>query len=368
MLKPVFSDYCALSDMPNKIRTMDRELMTREFSLDPADKTAAGRYRAVIAVNDDVGDGRPINLRGMSLDAYRKNPIVLLNHDRFDRSLPIARTTNIEWTNRGLEAEFEFLPGDDNANRVRNAWDRGFLRAASVSARPVDQGGQGGLPGIPTKHELIEWSIVAVPADVDSVRSVHRSAINEILLPPPEDVKMDEKEIQATVEAAVKRSLEALDKGGALDKPNEAMLTERMAAIVKGEVNAALKQRDDAVTAQAKAEADAKASAERASADAESRADLLVTVRGLVPDGTVTKGKSTHDLLVLAAGDEVTDAANRSDDYLLAKVETIVERRAAAANGPGMGYRSASPTGGAPKLSRPMTVMQMQRLDAAGSH
>ena len=338
---------------------MAYELMTREFSLDPADKTAAGRYRAVIAVNDDVGDGRPINLRGMSLDAYRRNPIVLLNHDRFDRSLPIARTTNIEWTNRGLEAEFEFLPGDDNANRVKNAWDRGFLRAASVSARPTDLIGQ---------HELIEWSIVAVPADADSVRSIHRSAINEILLPPPEDVKMDEKEIQATVEAAVKRSLEALDKGGALDKPNEALLTERMASIVKGEVETALKQRDEAVTAQAVAETDAKAAADRADGDAENRADLLILVRGLVPDGTETRGKSTHELLVLAAGDEVTDSTTRSDDYLLAKVEHIVERRKEAADRPGAISRIGAPLGGTPKLTRPMTVMQMQRLDAAGSH
>ena len=36
---------------------------------------------------------------------------------------------------------------------------------------------------------------------------------------------------------------------------------------------------------------------------------------------------------MLAVGDEVTGAQDRSEDYLLAKVEAIAERRAAAANG-----------------------------------
>ena len=41
-------------------------------------------------------------------------------------------------------------------------------------------------------------------------------------------------------------------------------------------------------------------------------------------------GKSRHEILVAAAGDEVERADERSDDYLHAKIETILERRANA--------------------------------------
>ena len=63
---------------------------------------------------------------------------------------------------------------------------------------------------------------------------------------------------------------------------------------------------------------------------AEARADLIVRVRSLMPEAFEFKGKSTHDILVAAAGEEVERAEERSDDYLMAKVEDIVDRRAKA--------------------------------------
>ena len=315
---------------------------TREFALDPADKTASGKYRAVIAVNDDVGDGQPINLRGMSLDKYRSNPVILLNHDRWDR-IPIARTTNIEWTDRGLEAEFEFLPKDNEAAKVRNAWDRGFLRAASISVRPTDHG----------QHEMIEWSIVTVPADADAVRAVQRSAINEILEHKKEEPEMTPEEIQSAIE----RALEAREGE---KKPNAKEVTERLAEVVKEQVATALNERNEAIEAKTKAEADAKSAAERAEVDAEARADLLVMVRSLIPEGTETKGKTAKDLLVLAAGDEVENAVERSEDYLLAKVEEISKRRNEASRKLGNYFPPA--TAGMKSMSKPMNVIQMKDL------
>ena len=67
-----------------------------------------GTYRAIVAANDDVGDGRPIDLRAMSLDTYMRNPVVLFSHNAWSE-IPIARTLKLEWTPRGLAADFEFL-------------------------------------------------------------------------------------------------------------------------------------------------------------------------------------------------------------------------------------------------------------------
>ena len=64
----------------------------------------------------------------------------------------------------------------------------------------------------------------------------------------------------------------------------------------------------------------------------EYRADLLVQVGGLLPKDFDRAGKTNHEILVAAAGDEVDRAAEQSEDYLKAKVEGIIERRENAGN------------------------------------
>ena len=63
-------------------------------------------------------------------------------------------------------------------------------------------------------------------------------------------------------------------------------------------------------------------------AEVQARADLIVQVQSLMPKDYEFAGKTRSEILVTAAGDEVPNAAERSDDYLHAKVEGIIERRA----------------------------------------
>ena len=63
-------------------------------------------------------------------------------------------------------------------------------------------------------------------------------------------------------------------------------------------------------------------------AEVQARADLIVQVQPLMPKDYDFAGKTRSEILVTAAGDEVPNAAERSDDYLHAKVEGILERRA----------------------------------------
>ena len=71
-------------------------------------------------------------------------------------------------------AEFEFLEDDAFAQRIRNAWDKGFLQAASISWLPIESvpAKYGGVRDV--RAELLEWSIVSVPADPDALRESHR--------------------------------------------------------------------------------------------------------------------------------------------------------------------------------------------------
>ena len=87
----------------------------------------------------------------VSVDNYLKNPVVMWAHDAVGRSpsggLPIGRTTRLSKTRDGrIVADFEFLADDAFAQRVKNAWDQGFLRAASISWIPLESvpAGSGG--------------------------------------------------------------------------------------------------------------------------------------------------------------------------------------------------------------------------------
>ncbi len=105
---------------------------------------------------------------GMILERYMQNPIVMWLHDYDGRTasagIPIAKTPYLRVEGNGIVAGApQFLAGDPFAMRVKNAWDAGFLRTASVGfddleSKPNELGGRD-----ITKWELVEWSLVPIP-------------------------------------------------------------------------------------------------------------------------------------------------------------------------------------------------------------
>jgi len=116
---------------------------------------------------------------GARLDAFERNPVVLFAHNH--RDVPIGRATAVRSVpGRGVRASWRWLEGDPFASRVRNAWDQGVLNACSVGfipgeSTPNDAGGRDF-----SSWELLEFSVVPVPANADAVRTLkalglHRS-------------------------------------------------------------------------------------------------------------------------------------------------------------------------------------------------
>ena len=146
-------------------------------------------YSVTIFANELSRDGVSVDIDGMDFSNYCKNPVVLFAHDYSGRTgssgLPIGRTVSLDRTPGGrIRADFEFLSGDPFADRVRNAWNRGFLRGASIGwraieARPSERGR--GLRIV--KSELIEWSIVAVPADPDALCGAYTRVMKALIEP-----------------------------------------------------------------------------------------------------------------------------------------------------------------------------------------
>ncbi len=188
------------------VRTTQADLVEREA-------VGQGEYRVTIAANDRVRQSPDLDLSGMSTENYFRNPVVMWAHDLTGRSpsggLPIGRTLSLEWRpGRGLAARFEFLDGDPFARRVRNAWDKGFLRAASISWAPLESERLGDGSRRDVRSELLEWSIVPVPADPGALRESHRLMIDAFLSdgrsgvtepPPPPGERADLREALSLV-------------------------------------------------------------------------------------------------------------------------------------------------------------------------
>lgn len=107
---------------------------------------------------------------GVNLDEFRKNPVMLLNHN--DYSLPIGRWENIRIEGGKILADAVFDEKDERAAEVMRKVDNGFIRMASIGAWPPEEKSDAYslmLPGqrypTVTKWTVREASIVTIGAN-----------------------------------------------------------------------------------------------------------------------------------------------------------------------------------------------------------
>lgn len=213
-----------------------------------------------------------------------------------DRSRLIGRTGGggVELRDSPTELSISAkLPDTREANDAIELVRGKILRGFSVEFLPDDarQEMEGGKRlHIITRAKLVGVGVVDRPA-------YPHSKVN------PRSEPMDDKQLQEAVRTALAEDAE---------KRQEALI-----GVVRSTVKAELET----------AESEHQRKAEEMQQAAERRADLLVKFRSVLPKDYESKGKTAKDILVAAAGDEIADAANRSEDYLEAKLEGIIERR-----------------------------------------
>jgi len=136
----------------------------------------------VISTSEVDRDGDILEPSGVQIENYMKNPQVLWAHDY--RSHPIGRATRLQVAKSVIESDVEFAP-TAFAQETKMLLDLGFLPASSVGFLPMewkirdpnqsfsttqDDIDAGVTRRIKkgyhfTKWELLEWSIVPVPAN-----------------------------------------------------------------------------------------------------------------------------------------------------------------------------------------------------------
>lgn len=152
-----------------------------------ADKSLeAKRQIKVIAASgraDRVGD--IVNVQGIDLKNFKKNPVILYGHDHY--GLPVAKAVEMGVEDGKLMMVFEFADAETYAfaDTVYRLVKGGFLKGVSIGARILEaqwlKDKQDNIIGREFMAlELLEVSVVAIPADSKAlITAVKSGAVTE---------------------------------------------------------------------------------------------------------------------------------------------------------------------------------------------
>lgn len=156
---------------------MDK-LYTKAF-VDKVDKD-----EIVAIASSDVEDrqGEIVDVGGWELENFNKAPRLLWGHDH--QKLPVGKVTKI-WVEKSANPKLmfkaQFQEVTDFGKAVKKLFDQGFLNTFSVGFKPIDsehdEDVKSGLRF--TKQELLEISVVNVPANPDALTLAYKSLQKE---------------------------------------------------------------------------------------------------------------------------------------------------------------------------------------------
>ena len=195
----------------------DFEKYLREADLEALEDSKAGRgpcpviYKAgfvkpaepggpmVFVASDETVDrlGDIIGADGWQLDAYRKNPVFMWQHDH--TMAPIGTVPKIWVEDKQLLNMVAWDEADELARFIKGKFERRVLRAESVGFRAIefeDNGKSGGIRF--TKQELLEISAVSIPAHPKALAKAMGArkfsiVVPELVIAPKELEKKAEK-------------------------------------------------------------------------------------------------------------------------------------------------------------------------------
>ena len=300
-----------------------------------------------IAVQSDVGPAHPkANLPDVGVKNYMRNPVVLWDHGR-DVTIgrvPIARSTKLTKSRDGLfTAEFEFVDGDERAQRIKNGWDKGFIQAASVAIKNKAKGS-----GYPPDLQITEWSLTGVPVDEEALRRSHGEMIKDFLSGEEtvnnlqEVLEMDKEELKKLISEAISDSTTQRSEGDELDTEKLATgLADKLGESIERSVTAAVEKLDKEKSEEIKRAEEAEKKKEELENDLKNkvaeRAELVSSARthNLIPEDKIKEipDMSNKDILLLALGTERSEELkDKPEEYLQAMFDHEVATRSEAAS------------------------------------
>ena len=155
------------------------------FPIEVKEKRADGG-RIVINTGSVDRDRDRVKPSGANIANYMKNPVVQWGHNYFDPWATVGKTTELTIFPDRIEAEFELRPAANDAdpqNVVRLLWDGGWIKTASIGFNPLEFE-KNEMEGHDfTSWDLLEWSLVPIPANQDALRLASK-ALDATAEPP----------------------------------------------------------------------------------------------------------------------------------------------------------------------------------------
>lgn len=128
--------------------------------------------RMRVSTSDVDRDGDRIFPAGVQLENFARNSPLLWAHEHAGLPIGVVTDVSIAPGSDGIEASWRWLENDPFADRVRNAWEQGVVRAASIGflplqTRPNEHGGRDII-----RWDLLEISLVPIPANQHATRAL----------------------------------------------------------------------------------------------------------------------------------------------------------------------------------------------------
>jgi len=148
------------------------EKVYKQFDIEVTEKRESGG-RITISTPAIDRDHDRIVPGGVKIDNYMRNPVVQWGHNYRDPWATIGKTNSLEIADNGIVADFDLRPAaneNDPQNIVQLLWDGNWIRTASVGFMPTvaEENDVGGRDY--TEWEILEWSLVPVPANQEALR------------------------------------------------------------------------------------------------------------------------------------------------------------------------------------------------------
>jgi hypothetical protein len=147
--------------------------------------------RIIISTGDLDRDKDRVLPHGAQIADYLRNPVVQYGHNYADPWATVGRTTSLSVNDKGVTADFELRPAaneQDPQNIVRLLWEGEWIRTASIGFVPLgfEENSDGGLDY--TDWQLLEWSLVPVPANQNALRMAVKALSDDSDDEPADDI------------------------------------------------------------------------------------------------------------------------------------------------------------------------------------
>ncbi len=151
---------------------MDTQYIQAEIT-----KAADGSFIAVASTNSMDRHGEIVDNNGWDLKAFKKNPVILWAHDHTEPAIGVSKKTWVEGVGKKAKLMIQPLLHDvtDKAKAIKALVEMGVINSLSVGFKPIES-----PDGITfTKNELLEVSMVNVPANADAMMLAYKSLKKE---------------------------------------------------------------------------------------------------------------------------------------------------------------------------------------------